>query len=178
VFAATILVLVFIIGLQRRRSSGSSTTAQVSPATSPQRLNSQAPLPESIIDPPTTETPPGSSTRQKGQASVSNSNSSSTADPNRVFTSREVSEKARLTYKPQPSYSEEARQNQIQGTVVLRVVFAANGAVENIKVVSGLPFGLTERAVDAAQRIRFIPATKDGVPVSMWMQLEYNFNLY
>jgi hypothetical protein len=26
--------------------------------------------------------------------------------------------------------------------------------------------------------IKFVPATKDGHQVSMWMQLEYNFNLY
>jgi len=37
---------------------------------------------------------------------------------------------------------------------------------------------LLERAIDAAKKIRFIPAVKDGKYVSMWMQLEYNFNLY
>jgi hypothetical protein len=38
--------------------------------------------------------------------------------------------------------------------------------------------GLTERAIEAAQRTRFIAAMKDGKPVSMWIQLEYYFNLY
>jgi len=37
---------------------------------------------------------------------------------------------------------------------------------------------LTERAIAAAKQIRFVPAQKDGHAVSMWMQLEYNFNLY
>lgn len=32
--------------------------------------------------------------------------------------------------------------------------------------------------MEAARNIKFIPATKDGKPVSMSMQLEYNFNLY
>lgn len=32
--------------------------------------------------------------------------------------------------------------------------------------------------IDAAKTIRFIPAIKDGRFVSMWIQLEYNFNLY
>ena len=80
--------------------------------------------------------------------------------------------------KPEPSYTESARKNQITGTVVLRVVFSSNGMVDNIRVVSGLPNGLTERAIDAAQKIKFIPSMKDGKYVSMWMQLEYNFNLY
>jgi hypothetical protein len=38
--------------------------------------------------------------------------------------------------------------------------------------------GLTEKAVAAARLILFAPATRNGQPVSMYMQLEYNFNLY
>jgi len=96
----------------------------------------------------------------------------------RVFTGREVTSKARLLSKPEPQYTEDARKNQITGTVVLKVVFQSNGSVSNIRTVSGLPYGLTERAIAAARQIKFVPATKDGHPVSMWMQLEYNFNLY
>jgi TonB family protein len=96
----------------------------------------------------------------------------------RIFTGKEVTSKARLISKPEPQYTEDARKNQITGTVVLKVVFASNGGVTNIRTVSGLPYGLTERAIAAARQIKFVPATKDGHPVSMWMQLEYNFNLY
>jgi TonB family protein len=94
-----------------------------------------------------------------------------------IFTGREVDTKARLITKPEPSYTDDARNNAVQGTVVLRAVFAKNGKVENIRVVSGLPNGLTERAINAAKQIKFVPAMKDGKPVSMWMQLEYNFEL-
>lgn len=96
----------------------------------------------------------------------------------KLFVGKEVNRKARLGMKPEPAYTEVARRNQITGTVVLKCVFASNGSVTNIRIVSGLPFGLTERAIDAAKKIRFIPAVKDGKHVSMWMQLEYNFNLY
>ena len=99
-------------------------------------------------------------------------------DYSRIFTGREVTSKARLISKPEPQYTEDARKNQIAGTVVLKVVFASNGSVQNIRTVSGLPHGLTERAIAAARQIKFVPATKDGHQVSMWMQLEYNFNLY
>jgi protein TonB len=99
-------------------------------------------------------------------------------DYSRIFTGKDVTTKARLISKPEPQYTEEARKNQITGTVVLKVVFASNGSVQNIRTVSGLPFGLTERAIAAAKQIKFVPATKDGHQVSMWMQLEYNFNLY
>ena len=99
-------------------------------------------------------------------------------DYNKIFSGREVSSKARVLSKPEPTYTESARKNQITGTVVLRAVFSSGGTVTNIHAVSGLPDGLTERAIAAAKSIRFVPATKDGRPVSMWMELQYNFNLY
>src|SRR6266852_780621 len=99
-------------------------------------------------------------------------------DYNRIFNGKEVTSKARVLEKPEPTYTESARKNQITGTVTLRAVFSAGGSVTNIHAVSGLPDGLTERAIAAAKSIRFVPATKDGHPVSMWMELQYNFNLY
>ncbi|HKN82512.1 MAG TPA: energy transducer TonB, partial [Pyrinomonadaceae bacterium] len=91
---------------------------------------------------------------------------------------KEVDAKARLLKKPEPSYTEQARSAGIMGTVVLKVVFSSTGQVTNIRIVQELPYGLTERAIVAAKKIKFIPAMKDGRYVSMWMQLEYNFNLY
>jgi TonB family protein len=58
------------------------------------------------------------------------------------------------------------------------VIFTSDGRVTNIKVVRGLPDGLTEKAIEAAQRIRFNPATKNGAPVSVRGNLEFSFNLY
>jgi len=95
-----------------------------------------------------------------------------------IYVGKDVDTKARLIRKPEPVYTEKARGEQITGTVVLKCVFAADGTVTNIRVVVGLPGGLTERSIEAARKIKFVPATKDGKPVSMWMQLEYNFNLY
>jgi TonB family protein len=100
------------------------------------------------------------------------------SEPSKNYTGKEVDKKARLGMKPEPSYTESARAKQIAGTVVLRVVFSSNGMVTNVRVISGLPDGLTEKAIDAARKIKFIPAIKNGNYVSMWMQLEYNFNLY
>ncbi|MFN2510969.1 MAG: energy transducer TonB [Pyrinomonadaceae bacterium] len=86
--------------------------------------------------------------------------------------------KARVLRKPEPQYTEAARRNGVTGTVVLRSVFSSDGTVKHFVVVSGLPDGLTEQALRAARRIKFVPATIDGRPVSMFIQLEYNFNLY
>ncbi len=99
-------------------------------------------------------------------------------DYSRVFAPKEVTQKARVLSKPEPQYTEDARKNQITGTVVLRAVFSSSGQVTNISARAGLPYGLTERAIAAARQIKFIPAMKDGRAVSMYIQLEYNFNLY
>jgi TonB family protein len=99
-------------------------------------------------------------------------------DPNKVFTTKDVTSKARILSRPEPQYTEEARRNQVTGTVVLRAVFSAGGAVTNIKAVKGLPDGLTEKAISAARQIKFVPAQKDGRNVSQYIQIEYNFNLY
>jgi TonB family protein len=95
----------------------------------------------------------------------------------RPFNGSQVEQRARVLFKPEPTYTEEARRNQITGTVMLRVVFASNGDVVQIRAVHSLPFGLTERAIAAARQIKFVPAVKGGQPVSVFMQLEYNFNL-
>ena len=95
-----------------------------------------------------------------------------------ILRSGEVTERARVLEKPEPSYTESARKFSVTGTVVLRAVFSKDGEVTNISIIRRLPHGLTEKAINAARMIKFRPAMKDGQPVSMWMQLEYNFNLY
>jgi TonB family protein len=99
-------------------------------------------------------------------------------DPDRVYSLPQVTTRARVISKPEPQYTEEARRAQITGTVVLRVVFSRTGQVTNIRPVQSLSGGLTEKAIAAARQIRFVPATRNGQTVSMYMQLEYNFNLY
>jgi TonB family protein len=99
-------------------------------------------------------------------------------DYNKVFRPSEVSSKARVISKPDPPYTEEARKNQIMGTVVLKAIFSSNGQVTNIRAISGLPNGLTEKAIAAAHQIKFVPAMKDGHTVSMYAQLEYTFTIY
>ncbi|HEX8070559.1 MAG TPA: energy transducer TonB [Pyrinomonadaceae bacterium] len=97
---------------------------------------------------------------------------------NAVFTTRDVTKKAVITAKPEPTFTEEARKNGVTGEVVLRMVLASNGAVTNIVPVKRLPDGLTERAIEAARRIRFVPAEKDGHQVSQYVSVVYNFNIY
>lgn len=94
------------------------------------------------------------------------------------FRSSELEQRARVLSKPEPSYTESARKFGINGTVTLRAEFSYDGQIRDLQVIKGQPHGLTEAALRAARAIKFTPAQKNGKPVSMYMQLEYNFNLY
>ena len=84
----------------------------------------------------------------------------------------------KILAKPKPSYTDAARQNQVQGTVILRVTFLASGAIGSISPVKGLPNGLTEQAIAAARSIRFEPAKSNGVGQTVTKQVEYTFSIY
>jgi TonB family protein len=101
-----------------------------------------------------------------------------TGDDVGPFPASRVTQRARILSKPEARYTEEARKNNITGTVVLRAVLAANGEVTNIVPIQRLPYGLTESAIAAAKQIKFIPAMKDGRPVSQYVRLEYTFTIY
>jgi TonB family protein len=82
-----------------------------------------------------------------------------------------------LLNNPQPRYTEEARKNKIQGTVLVRVLIGTDGAVKRVVVVRPLPDGLDEQAIQAAYQLRFKPAMKSGQPVSFWKPVAIEFNL-
>ncbi len=100
------------------------------------------------------------------------------SSPAPIFNIKDVTEKVRVLSKPEPRYSDAARKAGVTGTVVLRAVFSAEGEVKHILISRALGYGLATSSVRAARQIRFSPAMKDGIPVSIYLQLEYNFNLY
>jgi TonB family protein len=79
--------------------------------------------------------------------------------------------------RPTPRYTESARANGVQGSVLVRVLVGEDGNVKLIRVIRGLPDGLTEEAITAARQTKFKPAMKDGKPVPFWVGLEINFNI-
>lgn len=89
-----------------------------------------------------------------------------------------VSAGLKILSKPRPGYTDAARQNNIQGTVILRVTFLASGQVGSISPVKGLGNGLTEQAIAAARRINFEPMKVNGIPQSVTKQIEYTFSIY
>jgi len=84
---------------------------------------------------------------------------------------------AEITFKPRPVYTEEGKRLKIEGEVLLQVVFTANGQVQVERIVQGLGHGLDESAIQAAQKIQFKPALKDGRPSDFQAVLHIVFQL-
>lgn len=80
-------------------------------------------------------------------------------------------------FSPQPLYSEDARKGRIQGVVILQAIVDAMGNVTQVEVLKPLPLGLTESAIDTVKTWRFKPATLDGQPVAVYLNLLINFSL-
>lgn len=86
--------------------------------------------------------------------------------------------KPTVLYREKAKYTEDARLNKVEGSVLLTIVFGADGRIHDIRTVRGLSHGLTESAIEAAQKIRFHPAVQNGKPMPVRATLEFNFALY
>ncbi len=56
-----------------------------------------------------------------------------------------------LVKKTTPSYTQEARAEEVQGVVILSCIVRKSGRVDECKAVKDLAHGLTERAIEAVQ---------------------------
>lgn len=79
--------------------------------------------------------------------------------------------------KPPVKYTAEARELKVQGNVVLRVTFMANGQVVVKRLVHGLGHGLDKEAMREARHIRFRPATRNGHPINLTTNIVITFQM-
>lgn len=77
---------------------------------------------------------------------------------------------------PEPNFSPAARENRVQGGVVLRLVITAEGRARHVRLTRGLPHGLNAEAFRAVSRWQFNPARDaNGKPVAVWTTVEVTF---
>ena len=82
-----------------------------------------------------------------------------------------------IVFKPKPTYTDEARKLNLEGEVLLEVMFGANGELHVNRVVRGLGHGLDEAAVTATNRIKFKPAQRNGTAVDSTAIVHVTFQL-
>jgi TonB family protein len=83
---------------------------------------------------------------------------------------------AALVNKATPVYPELAKQAGISGPVTLSVVISREGAVQEIRVVSG-PSLLAQAAIDAVRQWTYRPTLLNGEPVEVETTVNVNFTI-
>ena len=78
---------------------------------------------------------------------------------------------------PQPAYTTQARQAEIEGVVKIEVTLDESGRVTAARVAGGLGYGLDEAAIAAAKKWTFDPATKCGKAIGGGASLPFRFKL-
>ena len=82
-----------------------------------------------------------------------------------------------VTNRVEPKYTETARKANVTGVVVVEAIIDKNGHVDQVRVVKGLPMGLSEEAERAVRQWHFRPGTLNGEPVDVIFSLTVNFKL-
>jgi periplasmic protein TonB len=83
-----------------------------------------------------------------------------------------------LIYDPDPEFSDEARRAKYQGVCVVSLIVDAQGNPQRVQVIRHLGMGLDEKAMEAVRRYKFKPATLQGRPVPVEVNIEVNFRIY
>jgi TonB family protein len=79
---------------------------------------------------------------------------------------------------PAPKYSDKARSDKLQGSVILEAIVTAEGKATKIVLVRRLGDGLDEKAIDAVKSWKFKPAKdSSGNPVEVLVPIEVTFRL-
>ena len=81
-----------------------------------------------------------------------------------------------LIHRVQPDYPAPARQVRVQGAVVIAALISQEGAIENLRVLSGHPM-LIPAAMNAVKQWRYHPYILNGDPIEVDTQITVNFFL-
>ena len=197
VLGAAVLACAVLLGVSLGRHVGVRKTAGAQPV--PTRVPASAVLPVPAVPasgkdakPPAresssgmrTDVPPGSLLvfengkevfRMPPEPSPGGMQRAAAVEPARVDLPAAVAEGS-LLRRVEPEYPEEARQQRVQGPVVLEVRIGADGTVQDVQVVSG-PEALAGASSDAVKQWRFKPRAVNGRGVEMQTRVTLNFRL-
>jgi len=84
----------------------------------------------------------------------------------------------KCVYCPDPSYTDEARRNKFQGSVVMSVVVDEKGTIRDVRLVQDPGNGLAQRSIEALKKWRMEPSRDpEGNPVTVRVGIETIFRL-
>jgi TonB family protein len=84
----------------------------------------------------------------------------------------------KVVYQVDPEFPQEERPARTSEKVVVTLIVDSDGTPHDLRLRCGAPAGFNEKALDAVKHWRFSPATKNGVPVSVEVDVEVEFTSY
>lgn len=93
----------------------------------------------------------------------------------------------KITKRVKPAFTDRAREMRLGGYLRLKVTFLSNGKIGNVTYIKADPpnaerenkllqSGMIDQAIEAAKKIKFKPAMKNGIPISVLKTVQYDFN--
>jgi TonB family protein len=83
----------------------------------------------------------------------------------------------KMLQSAEAQYTDAARRDHLEGTVILSTIVDIDGRAKQTKVVRSLDAGLDKKALEAVEQWRFSPAMHDGQPVPVRIAIEVRFRL-
>lgn len=77
-----------------------------------------------------------------------------------------------------PTYTSDAVQRRVQGSVVLELIVTSAGTPARVRVVRSLDRGLDDQAIQAVQQWRFKPGMLAGMPVDVLVTVVLDFTVH
>jgi TonB family protein len=156
-------------------------TATVSPSSSPPQLSDHPPAqasPAAVVSSQDAVANPRLS-RKLAQAAESDSTDRGTQNPaeeaNAVRVAPAVME-ANLLASRVPAYPETAKEDRIEGPVVVQAIISKDGFVDRVHVIEGNP-RLRSAAAEAISKWRYKPYLLNGRPVEVATTITVDFSL-
>jgi len=89
----------------------------------------------------------------------------------------EVDQLPEVLHGPRPDYPAFAREAQVDGLVMVRVLVGRDGRVERAEIERSIPL-LDQAALETARLWTFDPARVAGRPVAVWIAIPFRFRLH
>jgi TonB family protein len=84
----------------------------------------------------------------------------------------------RVTYQIEPTFTLAAREIKLSGGTLVSLTVDKDGMPSNVKILRAVGAGLDEKALDAVMHYKFAPATENGVPVAVTLNIEVNYQIF
>jgi TonB family protein len=83
-----------------------------------------------------------------------------------------------IIYGPDPKYTSQASAAKYSGVSVVALIVDAQGRPQNVRILRHLKMGLDEQTLAAIAQYKFKPATLEGKPVPVEINIEVKFKIY